>query len=64
MAIACECDGLPPHDHFMGHRLDDRGVYRPFYDHEDCGHVWVDWKAVAHALATTGTSRGPSEAPR
>jgi hypothetical protein len=47
---ACTCDGLPAHDHFMGHRVGADGVYGPVWDQEDIGHVWVDWKKVSRAL--------------
>lgn len=47
--IGCNCDGLPTHDHFMGHELKD-GVWGPRWDLNDIGRVWVDWKAVARAL--------------
>lgn len=47
--IACTCDGLPAHDHFMGQELKD-GVWGPRWDLNDVGRVWVDWKAVARAL--------------
>lgn len=47
--IACQCEGIPPHDHFMGCAVQD-GVYRARYDYDDIGRVWVDWRAVARAL--------------
>lgn len=50
--VACQCDGLPPHDHFMGSEVVD-DVYQAVYDWEDVGRVWVDWRAVAKALTVT-----------
>lgn len=56
--IACTCEGLPPHTHIMeniiiqtGPQSWDATTYR------DSGEVriWVNWKAVAHALATGAT---------
>lgn len=55
---ACNCDGLPAHDHLMGHRLDESGVMGPWWDMDSIGRVWVDWKAVARALACR-TGPGP-----
>lgn len=51
MEIACNCDGLPAHDHFMGHELNKNSVFGPVWDLESIGRIWVDWKAFARALA-------------
>jgi hypothetical protein len=58
--IACTCDDLPAHDHFMGWADQDyHGVkaWGPVYDSEDIGRIWVPWKDVARALITD-TPRG------
>ena len=57
--IGCTCDGLPAHDHFIGCRVID-GVYQAYYDLDDVGHVWVDWKAVARALMEDASPQPPS----
>lgn len=49
--IACQCDGLPAHDHFMGHAPDERGFMGPVWDMDDIGRVWVPWKEVAKAFS-------------
>lgn len=50
--IACTCDDLPPHDHYMGQGADDRGFMGPIWDLDDIGRVWVPWKQVARAFIT------------
>lgn len=52
--IACTCDNLPAHDHFMGQELKD-GVWRPRWDLNDIGRIWVDWKQVARGLLNDGS---------
>lgn len=60
--IACQCDGLPPHDHLIPNKRPAEmteaemapfragKVYEPYHhDPVDVGRLWVDWKAVARA---------------
>lgn len=60
--VACQCGGLPPHDHWIRTEKpfvdEDRYLTHGYFDMDDIGRVWVDWKAVARAL-TTETEREP-----
>jgi hypothetical protein len=47
---ACECDGLPPHDHPVRYEHVDGRLEARYVPDEY--HFWVDWRAVAHALMT------------
>lgn len=49
--IACTSDELPPHSHVYEFDLPPG----EWMQRRDTGEVriWVDWKAVAHALAVT-----------
>lgn len=72
--IACQCDGLPPHDHRIPNKKPTEmteaelaeyrtggKVYEPFhYDPIDIGRLWVDWKAVARDLMTDVVNQGAS----
>lgn len=64
--IACQCGGLPAHDHRIPNRPFEQMTeaerdqyrngdkfYEPYhFDMIDVGRVWVDWKKVAKALMT------------
>lgn len=49
--IACQCDDLPAHDHYMGQAPDGNGVWGPVWDMDDIGRVWVPWKTVAKTFS-------------
>lgn len=44
--IACTCDGLPPHDHYVGWNVTEGSLW----ESDEIGRIWVDWKAVAKSL--------------
>jgi hypothetical protein len=44
---ACNCGGLPAHDHYIDYR---RPTWVPVWDQDDIGRIWVRWKDVARAL--------------
>jgi hypothetical protein len=48
--VACQCGGLPAHDHPLRREVvDSRLTMVPVMDEY---HFWVDWRAVARALMT------------
>lgn len=53
--VLCQCDGLPPHDHYMGQEFreysDGIMAWGPRYDLSDIGRVSVPWKEVARSLS-------------
>lgn len=49
--IACTCDGLPAHSHIYRFQPTPDGIAPQRVDTGEV-RVWVDWRAVAHALAT------------
>lgn len=56
--VACQCGNLPSHDHWIRTAepfVDDGGcLTHGYFDLDDIGRIWVDWKEVARALTTEG----------